>query len=98
MTKSKLLSDKLHRAEYYLELAKKLVNQVIDSDENGDGVSAGLFNNSIDKTLELIDDLGYEIIMPIEMAEDEAICIDLGSGIYDAREGNEDSFSNLGME
>jgi len=24
--------------------------------------------------------------------------IDLGSGIYDAREGNEDSFSNLGMQ
>jgi hypothetical protein len=24
--------------------------------------------------------------------------IDLGSGMYDAREGNEDSFSNLGMQ
>jgi hypothetical protein len=24
--------------------------------------------------------------------------IDIGSGMYDAREGNEDSFSNLGME
>jgi hypothetical protein len=24
--------------------------------------------------------------------------IDIGSGIYDAREGNEDSFSNLGMQ
>jgi hypothetical protein len=24
-------------------------------------------------------------------------CFDLGSGIYDAREGNEDSFSNLGV-
>lgn len=71
MTKSKILSDKLHRAEYYLELAKKLVNEVIDADENGDGSSAGLFNNSINRTSELIDDLGYEIIMPIEMAEDE---------------------------
>jgi hypothetical protein len=25
------------------------------------------------------------------------IVLDLGSGMYDAREGNEDSFSNLGM-
>jgi len=24
--------------------------------------------------------------------------LDLGSGMYDAREGNEDSFSNLGMQ
>jgi hypothetical protein len=90
MTKSKILSDKLHRAEYYLELAKKLVNQVIDSDENGDGISAGLFNNSIERTLELIDDLGYEIIMPLEMEEiDCSVCV--------AKEGDEDSFSNLGV-
>jgi hypothetical protein len=26
------------------------------------------------------------------------IALDLGSGMYDARPGNEDSFSNLGME
>ena len=89
MRKSELLSNKLHKAEYYLEIAKRLVNEVIDLDESGDGISAGLFNNSIERTLELIDDLGYEIIMPIEMAEDEANSIDIGSGIYDAREGNE---------
>ena len=90
MRKSQILSDKLHRAEYYLELAKNLVNQVIDSDENGDGISAGLFNNSIERTLELIDDLGYEIIMPLEMEEiDCSVCV--------AKEGDEDSFSNLGV-
>jgi hypothetical protein len=73
MTKSEKLSSKLRQAEVYLELAKKLVNQVIDLDENGNGISAGLFNNNIDKTLELIDDLGYEIIMPIEMEEEQEI-------------------------
>ena len=71
MRKSELLSNKLHKAEYYLEIAKRLVNEVIDLDESGDGISAGLFNNSIERTLELIDDLGYEIIMPIEMEEED---------------------------
>ena len=73
MTKSEILGNKLRKAEYYLELAKNLVNQVIDSDENGDGISAGLFNNSIDRTLELVDDLGYEIIIPLEMEEEETM-------------------------
>ena len=71
LNKSEILGNKLLKAEYYLELAKTLVNQVIDADENGDGVSAGAFNNSIERTLELIDDLAYEIIMPIEMEEEE---------------------------
>ena len=40
MTKSQILGNKLNKAEYYIELARNLVNSVIDADENGDGISA----------------------------------------------------------
>lgn len=90
MRKSEILGNKLNKAEYYLEIVKSLVNQVIDSDENGDGISAGLFNKTVDDLSDLISDLGYEIIMPLEMEEiDCSVCV--------AKEGDEDSFSNLGV-
>jgi hypothetical protein len=96
MNKSEALSRKLRQAEVYLEMARNLVNEVVKADEFGDGISAPLFDKAIDNSVDLIDDLAYEICMPLEMMENGEI--DLGSGIYDAREGNEDSFSNLGME
>ena len=71
MNKSQILGNKLNKAEYYIELARNLVNSVIDADENGDGISAGAFNKTADDLLDLIGDLGYEIIMPMEMAEEE---------------------------
>ena len=71
MTKSELLGNKLNRAEYLIEQARNLVNQVIDADENGDGISAGAFNKTADDLLDLIGDLGYEILMPMEMEETE---------------------------
>lgn len=71
MSKSVILSDKLNKAEYYIELARKLINQVVDADENGDGISAGLLDKKLDEVVDLIDDLGYEIIMPLEMEETE---------------------------
>ena len=71
MSKAVVLSDKLNKAEYYIELARKLINQVVDADENGDGISAGLLDKKLDEVVELIDDLGYEIIMPLEMEETE---------------------------
>lgn len=72
MTKAELLTNKLNKAEYYIEMARRLVNQVIDLDENGDGVSAGAFNKTADDLIDLIGDLGYEIIMPLEMEEMDA--------------------------
>ena len=71
MTKSELLSNKLNKAEYYIELARTLINQVVDADENGDGQSAGLLDKKLDEVIDLIGDLGYEIIMPMEMEEME---------------------------
>ena len=69
MNKSEILSRKLRQAEVYLEKARNLVNEVIDADENGDGVSAPIFDKAIDTAVDLIDDLAYEICMPLEMEE-----------------------------
>lgn len=71
MTKSEFLSNKLNKAEYYIEMARRLVEQVINEDENGDGISAGVFHKTCDDLVDLIGDLGYEIIMPMEMEEQE---------------------------
>ena len=71
MTNSEILSRKLNRAGVLIEQARQLVQFVIDADEAGDGVSAGKFDKTCDDLLDLIDDLGYEIIMPMEMAEEE---------------------------
>jgi hypothetical protein len=71
MRKSELLSKKLRQAEVYLEMARNLVNEVVKADEFGDGVSAPLFDQNLDKCVDLIDELAYEICMPLEMMEDE---------------------------
>lgn len=71
LTKSELLSKKLRKAEIYLEMARNLVNEVVKADEFGDGISAPLFDKSIDVSVDLINDLAYEICMPLEMMEDE---------------------------
>lgn len=71
MRKSELLSKKLRQAEVYLEMARNLVNEVVLADEFGDGVSAPLFAESLDKCVDLVDELAYEICMPLEMEEDE---------------------------
>lgn len=93
MNKSELLSRKLRKAEVYLEMARNIVNEVVKADEFGDGISAPLFDKSIDSAVDLIDDLAYEICMPLEMMEngeiDCSVCV--------AKAGDEDSFSNLGI-
>lgn len=72
MTKAEFLSNKLNKAEYYIEMARRLVNSVVDADENGDGISAGKFDKTCDDLIDLIEDLGYEIIMPLEMEEENS--------------------------
>ena len=69
LPKSEILSRKLRKAEIYLEMARNLVNEVVLADENGDGVSAPIFDKTIDSAVDLIDDLAYEICMPLEMEE-----------------------------
>lgn len=72
MKKSIIMSDKLNRAEYHIEMARKLINQVVEADENGDGTSAPILDKKLDDVIDLIGDLGYEIIMPMEMEEEES--------------------------
>lgn len=69
LTKSEILSKKLRKAEIYLEMARNLVNEVVLADEFGDGISAPIFDKTIDTAVDLIDDLAYEICMPLEMME-----------------------------
>ena len=71
MNKSQLLSNKLNLAESYIEKARRLINQVVEADENGDGISAPILDKTLDDVIDLIGDLGYEIIMPLEMEEEE---------------------------
>ena len=71
MRKSELLSKKLRQAEVYLEMARNLVNEVVLADEFGDGVSAPIFDKTVNSAVDLIDELAYEICMPLEMEEDE---------------------------
>lgn len=71
MRKSEILSKKLRQAEVYLEMARNLVNEVVLADEFGDGVSAPIFDQTVNSAVDLIDELAYEICMPLEMMEDE---------------------------
>lgn len=71
MRKSQVLSNKLNLAESYIERARRLINQVVEADENGEGNSAFSLDNKLDEVIDLIGDLGYEIIMPLEMEEEE---------------------------
>lgn len=71
MRKSDILGNKLRQAEVYLEMARNLVNEVVLADEFGDGVSAPIFDETLNKCVDLIDELAFEICMPLEMEEDE---------------------------
>ena len=71
MMKSEILMNRLNRAEVLIEQARRLVESVIDEDESGDGCSAGKFMKTCDDLVDLVNDLGYEIVMPLEMEEQE---------------------------
>lgn len=70
MRKSEVVMDKLNRAQMLLERVATLVDQVIEMDESGDGTSAGAFMTTFDKMVDLIENLSYEIAMPLQMEED----------------------------
>ena len=71
MTKSETLMAHLNQAQTLVERATLLVQKVVDADQVGDGVSAGPFFDTAKKLLDLIDELGYEIVMPLQVEEDE---------------------------
>ena len=71
MTKSETLMSQLNQAESLIVRATQLVQKVVDADQVGDGVSAGAFFATAEELLGLIDSLGYEIVMPLQVEEDE---------------------------
>jgi hypothetical protein len=71
MYKSELVMNKLNQAETLLQRVVSLVEQVAQLDENGDGCSVGKFMTAADEMANLLDELGYEIAMPMQVEEDE---------------------------
>jgi hypothetical protein len=88
MTKSEIIKSKISRAQFHLEEADRLQQEAF-----GELAESGCYDlhNGIEEILSEMDDLLMEVCIPLEMNT-----LDLGDGRYDAREGNEDSFSNLG--
>lgn len=71
MTKSEILTAKLSKAAELLERAKRCVEYVLENDEAGDGVSGGKFMTLADELIDLTEELGYEIVMPMQAEEEE---------------------------
>ena len=70
MRKSEVVMQKLNKAEVLLMRAASLVEQVLQMDENGDGASGGKFMNQVEEMVDLLNDLGYEVAMPMECEEE----------------------------
>ena len=87
MSKTDKIKEYAGKAQYYLELADKY--QQMAFGEFADAQCYDL-HNGIEEMMGEIDELLMEVCIPLEMNT-----LDLGDGRYDAREGNEDSFSNL---
>lgn len=71
MRKSDKLTEKLNRAEQLIEQARTLVLQVIDADETGDGCTGGQVNPKFDDLVDFLGEVGYEVIMPMQMEEED---------------------------
>lgn len=71
MRKSELLSQKLNKAEQLIERAKRCVEYVLANDVNGDGCSGGRFMTLADELIDCTNEIGYEVVMPLEMQEDD---------------------------
>lgn len=70
MRKSEVVSQKLNQAEQLIERAIRLVNEVSLMDESGDGNSVGDFMTVANAAIEEINEIAYEIAMPLQMEED----------------------------
>ena len=71
MNLSEKLTVKLNKAEVLIEQARTLVLQVIAEDEIGDGRLGSEIDPKFDEMIDFISDVGYEVIMPIQMEEEE---------------------------
>jgi len=87
MNKVETIKANIAKAQYYLELADKYQQMAFAGEADAQSYD---LHNGIEEMMAEMDDLLMEVCIPLEMNT-----IDIGSGLYDAREGNEDSFSNL---
>lgn len=69
MKQSDYLAQKLQRAELLIQAAQQMVQEVLDADERGDGFSGGAFMMKTEECIDLINQLGYEVVMPLQMEE-----------------------------
>lgn len=72
MLKSERLNVKLNKAEILIEQARALVLQVLDEDENGEGCTGCRVDKVFDDLVDFIGDVGYEVLMPMQLEEEEA--------------------------
>lgn len=70
MRKSEVVMQKLNQAEVHLMRAVSLVEQVLQMDEDGNGSSGGEFMAQADGLVDLLNELGYEIAMPMQTEEE----------------------------
>ena len=88
MTKVEMIKAKIARAQFHLQEADRLQQEALAGEADAQSYD---LHNGIENMADELDELLMEVCIPLEMNT-----IDIGSGLYDAREGNEDSFSNLG--
>jgi hypothetical protein len=71
MRKSELVMNRLNRAETLICQAISEVEKVLQMDESGDGESGGKFMMGAESLIDLINELGYEIAMPMQVEEED---------------------------
>ena len=71
MKRSEIMEKKLNRAEVMIEEARELVLEVMKCDEDCFVKSQNLINEEFDKLVDLVGEVSYEVIMPLEMQEYE---------------------------
>ena len=72
MKRSEIMEKKLNRAEVLIEEARELVLEVMKCDEDCFAKSQNLINEEFDKLADLVGEVSYEVIMPMEIQESEA--------------------------
>ena len=98
MKKSEKLMSQIRKIQELLAQADVLQQNLFAGFET-EGINSNQcyeLHNQLENLIDDFDEIAYEYVMPIQADEDSRV-IDLGSGMYDAREGDEDSFSNLGL-
>lgn len=69
MKRSEIMEKKLNDAEVMLEKARDLVLEVMKCDDDCYRNSANLINEQFDQLSDLVGEVSYEVIMPMELQE-----------------------------